>query len=257
VTIVTDPQHTEIVAEGEAHDRSRVTVAISLYNYRDYITTCLQSVHDQTLQHLDLVVVDDGSHDDGHHEVQRWLAANRHRFGRYSLLKHRTNRRLAAARNTAFARARTELVFVLDADNLLYPRCLQELCAALDVSGASFAYSYLEKFGDGSGLHNLTPWNPSGFKNGNTIDAMVLLRRDVWKTVGGYSIDMPVMGWEDFDLWFKIARVNGWGVQVPEILGRYRVHHDSMIWTVTNPRADELWRHLRSRYPEAFASPEV
>lgn len=250
-------QHTDIVIEGEAHDQARVTVAISLYNYREYIAACLQSVHDQTLEHLDLVVVDDGSSDGGIQEVHRWLSQNGHRFGRYALLKHRANRQLPATRNSAFSRSRTEYVFVLDADNLLYPRCLQALSAALDESGASFSYCYLEKFGDGSGLHNLSAWNPADFKNGNTIDAMALLRRSVWERAGGYSTGMPAMGWEDFDLWFKIARLGGWGIQVPEILGRYRVHHDSMIWTVTNPNADELWQYLRQMYPEAFTSPGV
>jgi glycosyltransferase involved in cell wall biosynthesis len=252
-----DVQDAEVVAERETHGAARVTVAISLYNYRQYIRACLESVHDQTLEHLDLVVVDDRSDDGGDLEVRRWLSVNGGRFGRYSLLKHRTNSKLAATRNTAFARARTEYVFVLDADNLLYPRCLHELCVALDESASSFAYCYLEKFGDASGLHNMSPWDPSSFKNGNTIDAMVLLRKSVWESAGRYSTDMPIMGWEDFDLWFKVARIGGWGIQVPEILGRYRVHHDSMIVTVTNPRSNELSRHLRSKYPEAFDSSDV
>ena len=63
---------------------------------------------------------------------------------------------------------------------------------------------------------------------------------------------MPVMGWEDFDLWFKIARLKGWGLQVPEILGRYFVHRDSMLRTVTNPEAERQWAYLRSKYPEFF-----
>jgi hypothetical protein len=60
------------------------------------------------------------------------------------------------------------------------------------------------------------------------------------------------MGWEDFDLWFKLARLGHWGVLVPEILARYRVHGESMLRTVTNPKVDRLWAHLRSTYPEFF-----
>jgi glycosyltransferase involved in cell wall biosynthesis len=252
-----DDQHTDVVIESRLGDDARVTVAISLYNYRSYIASCLQSVRDQTLEHVDLVVVDDCSSDGGADEVARWFSVNGHRFGRHALLRHRTNRRLSAARNTAFAWAKTDYVFTLDADNLLYPRCLERLAEGLDESAASFAYCYLEKFGDESGLHNLNPWNPSTLRNGNEIDAMVLLRRSVWESVGGYSMDMPAMGWEDFDLWFKIARSGGWGIQVPEILGRYHVHRDSMLLSVTNRCADELWQHLRSRYPEAFGSSEI
>jgi glycosyltransferase involved in cell wall biosynthesis len=252
-----DDQRTDVLAEGGTGEPARVTVAISLYNYRQHILECLDSVNAQTIGQVDLIVVDDCSTDRGSDDVLRWLETFGGRFARYKLVRHVTNRGLAAARNTAFAQARTEYVFVLDADNLLYPRCLQQLVGALDVSGASFAYCYLEKFGTGRGLHNLSPWRPSSLQHGNSIDAMVLLRRTVWEAVGGYSSDMPAMGWEDFDFWFKIAGINGWGVQAPEILGRYRVHADSMIQTVTNPRAGELWQYLRARYPESFTDARV
>jgi glycosyltransferase involved in cell wall biosynthesis len=244
----------EVVAEHGRHEDSAVTFAVSLYNYRDYVLSCLESAKAQTINDLDLIVVDDHSADGGKDVVRRWLEENNERFGRCTLVRHTENRGLAAARNTAFARARTEYVFVCDADNLLYPRCLQQLAAALDATAASFAYCHLEKFGAVSGLQNTHCWNADSLHKGNRIDAMVLLRRSVWHAVGGYSYDMPVMGWEDYDLWFKIARIKGWGVQVPEILARYCVHKDSMIHSVTNPSAARLWDYLRSRYSEFFGA---
>ena len=245
-------EEVEIVAEHERHVDSAVTVAVSLYNYCDHVLACLDSAKAQTISDLDLIVVDDHSADGGKDVVTRWLEENNERFGRCTLVRHMENRGLAAARNTAFALASTQYVFVCDADNLLYPRCLQQLAAALDTTDASFAYCHLEKFGAASGLKNIHSWNAASLHKGNKIDAMVLLRRSVWHAVGGYSYDMPVMGWEDYDLWFKIARMKGWGVQVPEILARYCVHMDSMIHSVTNPAADRLWDYLRSKYSEFF-----
>jgi len=43
--------------------KGSLTVAISLFNYRDYIIPCLESVKSQTLKDLDLIVVDDCSTD--------------------------------------------------------------------------------------------------------------------------------------------------------------------------------------------------
>jgi hypothetical protein len=134
---------------------------------------------------------------------------------------------------------------------LLYPRCLESLISALENCDASFAYPYLEEFGDGNKLKNTKPWNPVTLVAVNTIDAMVLLRKNVLDKVNGYSI-MPVMGWEDYELWFKIARIKGWGVQVPEILARYRLHKTSMLNTVTNPNVEKLWNYLKENYPEFF-----
>lgn len=124
--------------------------------------------------------------------------------------------------------------------------------SVLDECAVSFAYCYLEKFGETTALMNTKPWHPRLLQHGNTIDAMVLHRRAVWNEAGGYSTDMPVMGWEDFDLWFKIAKINGWGILVPEILARYRVHASSMLNTITNPNVEKLWSYLRSRHPEFF-----
>ena len=53
-----------------------VTVAISLFNYGDYIIPCLESVKTQTLNDLDLIVVDDCSTDDSLKVVVDWLAKN-------------------------------------------------------------------------------------------------------------------------------------------------------------------------------------
>lgn len=232
-----------------------VTVTISLFNYEKHVPACLDSVAAQTLGPIEILVVDDCSTDASPRVVTHWLEENGPRFTRYRLLHHRRNQGLAHARNTAFAHAAAPLVFVLDADNILYPPCLDRLYAALQTSEASFAYCYAEAFGEKTGLINLKPWNPNSFSENNHIDAMVLLRKSVWEQVGGYSTDMPVMGWEDFDLWFKIARAKGWGIQVPEILTRYRVHATSMLNAITNHNGDLLWAHLRTKYPELF--PEV
>jgi glycosyltransferase involved in cell wall biosynthesis len=232
---------------------AEVTVIVSLYNYAKFVSACLDSVRTQTLEPLELIVVDDRSADSSADVVREWLDENGGRFRAFQLLRHRANSGLARTRNTAVAHSRSPFVFVLDADNTLYPRCLERLLSALRNCDASFAYCYAERFGDLSELSNYRPWDPRRFPGGNEIDAMVLLRRSEWAKVGGYSTDMPVMGWEDFDLWFKLARAKGWGVLVPEILTRYRVHGTSMLRTVTNPRAEALWSHLRSTYPEFFS----
>jgi GT2 family glycosyltransferase/SAM-dependent methyltransferase len=229
-----------------------LTVAVSLFNYRDYIIPCLESVKSQTLKDLDLIVVDDCSTDGSLTVVTDWLEKNETAFRDVLVIRHKSNRGLPHARNTAFAYAGTDFVFVLDADNLLYPRCLERLLGALKHCDASFAYCLLEKFGEETGIGNTKPWNPIALQHGNFIDAMVLHRKGAWEEAGGYATDMPAMGWEDFDLWFRIARAGGWGVQIPEILARYRVRRSSMLHTVTNPNANKLWAYLRAKHPESF-----
>ncbi len=246
----------EILWELSGDESAEVTVAISLYNYAGFIAGTLDSVRAQTLKALDLVVVDDCSTDDSRRIAREWLEVNGKRFGRCVLLKNDENQGLGRTRNNAFCFARSEFVFVLDADNLLYPRCLGRLLAAAQNSGATFAYCYLEKFEGVRKLGNLQAWDPNLLHLGNMTDAMVLHRKKTWKEVGGYSEDMPFNGWEDYDLWFKIADIGGWGVRIPEILARYRVHPDSMLHNETDTTASQarLWKYLESKHPQFFAS---
>ena len=231
-------------------DVPTTTVLVSLYNYQQFIRTCLDSVAAQTVADLDLIVIDDCSQDESVAEAHGWLAENCDRFHRCLLLANERNRGPSPTRNAAFAFVRTECIFILDADNQIYPRCIAQLEGALSQCDASFAFCYRELFGRIGLIDNRSPWNPEKLPCGNYIDAMVLMRSDVWRTIGGNACDMPHPGWEDFDLWFKIARRGGWAIHVPEILARYRVHGDSLLHTTTNRERNhqELWDWLRDKY---------
>ena len=219
---------------------AEVTVCVSLFNYEAYIESCLDSVAAQTLPSLDLIIVDDASTDAGRECVANWLEANKSRFLHSSLMKHTTNQGLPATRNTAIRQSRSEYVFILDADNELRPRCLEALLNAAGSNEADFAYSIIEQFGDIQGLIGTDAWSPKRLARGNYIDAMALLRRDTWETVGGYR-KMKTPGWEDFDFWCRCVEAELHGVLVPEILCRYRVHSRSMLRQST----DTLLQHIR------------
>jgi hypothetical protein len=57
-----------------------------------------------------------------------------------------------------------------------------------------------------------------------------------------------VFGWEDWELWLRLASRGDHGVLVPQMLGRYRVQAGSMIG-VTNLAVDESLAHLRALHP--------
>ncbi len=252
----------EILFEWRRADISvpSISVVVPLFNYGHFLVETLESVSRQTLENLDLVIVDDDSTDDSAEVARQWLDKHGERFRKASLLKHRNNAGLAQTRNDGFSQTETEFVFPLDADNLIYPTCLKKLEQSLQSSAASFAYCLVERFTGGLDdlkppyLMHLYPWDAEKLGLGNTIDAMVLMRKSVWELVGGYSVSMPRPGWEDYDFWFKLARANGYGLQVHEILARYRVHSNSMLHTVTNHEKSqkELDRYMREKFPEFF-----
>jgi glycosyltransferase involved in cell wall biosynthesis len=164
-----------------------------------------------------------------------WFAEGRHRhkFGRVLLVQHLANEGLSSTRNTALSLIDTPYTFILDADNLLYPRALNTLRAALENSGAAMAYSLIERFGVEQSITNNEVWSADELSHGPYIDAMSMLRTDVVRELGGYRSMPSKFGWEDYDLWCKLVDHEFSGCLVPQILCRYRVHLASMTATMT------------------------
>ena len=219
-----------------------VTVIIPLYNYAHYIEEALDSVRDQTIPRLDLVVVDDVSTDSSLQVAVAWARRHASRFNRILVVRNETNSGLARSRNTGFDIAETPFVLPLDADNRLRPDCCTTLLAALRDSRAGFAYPILQCFGAAEHVIGTEPFAPMRFASSNYIDAMALVAKWCWAKVGGYThIDY---GWEDYDFWCKCVEHGVWGQHVREVLAEYRVHESSMLRTATD-RPDNKRKVIR------------
>jgi len=226
--------------------RPEISVVVTLYNYAHVVIETLDSIVASTDVDLEIVVVDDHSADDGRAAVERWM--DHHPGTPTLLLGSDVNRGLPASRNLGFEHARAPKVMVMDADNLVYPTALRRLADALDADpDAAFAYSMLEEFGVRSGVRSAMGWHVPWLCEANYIDAQAMIRRDAWQRHGGYQASDLVFGWEDWDLWLRLAAAGDHGVHVPELLGRYRTQEVSMLST-SNLVADHMLRHLREAY---------
>jgi hypothetical protein len=222
----------------DLHRDPRVTVITALYNHSALIGEALDSVSNSHMRELELVVVDDGSSDDSRDTTAEWMSA--HPWIPARLIAHGVNRGLGAARNTATDFARAPYCFVLDADNEVYPRCLDVLAWALDsIPEVAFAYPMLEVFGmteafvsgDADYLQSVLGWQPERLRLGNYIDALSMIRVKRLREIGGFTTDRRLYGWEDYDLWCRMAE-RGWSGQlVPQIQARYRASPGSMVST--------------------------
>jgi glycosyltransferase involved in cell wall biosynthesis len=237
----------EIVREKRAA-APQVSVIVSLYNYGHYLDACLDSIRMQTQKDLEIIVVDDCSPDGGLGVATRWLGRNEDAFAGYRLLHHTKNMGLAFARNTAFAHAAAPYVFVMDADNMLYPPAVARCLETIKSSGAGAAYTQLEFFDERKGVGLADFWSAERLKRNNYIDAMSLVDKKAWEKVGGYS-QLTAAGWEDYDFWCKFVEHDLTAVFIPEMLCRYRWHGKSMSNNETYPNAGPLILEMSMRHP--------
>jgi hypothetical protein len=99
-------------------DSPTVSVVISLYNKGNYVERALSSVFAQTYPPLEVIIVDDGSTDDGHEKV---LNFNNPKI----ILVKQENKGPGSARNTGLAIAKGKYIAFLDADDEWYPSFLE------------------------------------------------------------------------------------------------------------------------------------
>ena len=225
-----------------------VSGCVTLYNYERFVEECLDSVAAQTHEKLELLVIDDASPKDNSAETAAaWAEKNDARFHRVRVLAHVRNQGPAEARNTVFREAAGEFVFIIDADNDIFPRAIARLYDAAHTGGFDATYSQIVKFGDEMAIGEADIWDIVEMRRQNYVDVMALVRRAAWAAVDGFThIDD---GWEDYDFWLKFIDAGFSAAYVPEILCRYRVHGKSRTATEAHAAHEDLrvlmaFRHI-------------
>jgi glycosyltransferase involved in cell wall biosynthesis len=239
----------------EANLNPSVTVLITLFNYSDYIQECLDSVCASLAENLpngfDVLVIDDCSTDHSAQLVETYIQKVSTPI---CLVKKQFNTGLGDARNVGLKLARAPFIFVLDADNWIYPNCLSVLYTTIISSDYAAVYGIINRFNHktrkGIGLMSFYEWDVRELISYPYIDAMAMFKKEIVIQVGGYSTELMCIawsGWEDYDLWLKLAQAKQTCKLIPRILSSYRVHPTSMIST-TNNHSRTIAQHFTKKF---------
>lgn len=194
-----------------------VSVVIPLYNKARFIDRAVDSVLGQSLEDFELVVVDDGSTDDGPDRVEELAKADR----RVRLVKQ-ANRGPGGARNRGMRESRAELVAFLDADDEWLPEYLAQGVEALQRAGPDVCAAVCGYIEWPSGLSREEMWRQRGIVEGTfglnaeTPPELVvsrlaymspwstLARKDLLLRYGGFFDRERCLYAEDAHLWLKV-----------------------------------------------------
>lgn len=111
-----------------------ISIIVPVYQVKDYIDECLESLLRQTHTKLEIILVDDGSTDGSGEVCDRY--ANRET--RVQVL-HQDNQGLSAARNAGLEFAKGEYVAFVDSDDVVLPDFIETLYELLDEYRADIA----------------------------------------------------------------------------------------------------------------------
>jgi hypothetical protein len=245
-------------ADGPDSPVPDVSVLVTVYNYGRFVRGALESALASRGVSVELVVIDDASTDGSPQVVREFM--NDHPEDAITFIEQRINTGVQRARNLAFSMVRAPFVFVLDADNMIFPDGIAKLRRALERDpGAGYAYGLMERFTEDRslGVMNDSAWDAARLAEEHYIDAMALIRVAGWQQVGGYVTEQSLeLGWEDYDLWLSFAMAGMHGAYVREFVGRYRLHGVSSL-TVTTLDTEALRARLQERHAGFFAGQQT
>ena len=229
-------------------EKELVSVVIPCYNSGATLVKTIASVQSQTWEHIELIVVDDGSSDDHTLHILNALRGIR--------LIRQQNSGLPAARNAGFLNATGAYFLPLDADDWLEPDAIERLLLGLrgDVN-AQFAYSYIQLEGEAQGVIKKS-YNFFEQLFLNQMPYCMLISRFVWESVGGYDESMR-QGYEDWEFNIRLGASGFFGHVVQYPLLHYRVSSSGMLISKSNQIHCLLWLQIQRKHQDVFYLPHL
>jgi len=187
-----------------------ISVVIPLYNAEQTVGRAINSVLEQTYHVFDVIVVDDGSKDEGPDIVMNFHDPRIH------LIKQ-NNKGPAGARNTGISYSKAELIAFLDADDEWSKDFLSNILLLFQKfpTAGIYATAYDVCPDDGKNFWDGLP-KPDGIitdffraqciadRYPSITPSFVAIPKAILEEYGGFNEKM-IYGKEDWDLWSRIA----------------------------------------------------
>ena len=226
-----------------------VSVIVPMFDAARFVAEAIGSVRAQTLDAIEIIVVDDASTDDGPVMVAAMAAAD----ARIRLLRQPVNRGPSAARNRGIAMATGRWIALLDADDAYQADRLARLVALAEARGADLCSDNLLLVPQDA-PSEARPMIPAALLSGDRALGLAefirrnvadparpgvnfgflkpIMRRDFLR-VHGIAYDERVRFAEDFALYADCLRAGACWWMSPEPGYRYRVRPDSLTQVQT------------------------
>ena len=181
-------------------DNVLVSIIIPVYNTKaEFIKECIESIVDIKYPH-EIIVVDDGSYEK---DTLEFLSI----MGNDSNVKllQKNNEGASSARNFGIKNAIGKYILPLDSDDLLISKNLElALDKLLSDENIDIVYGDFQNFGDKNTYNKSGEFSRMKIAiSGNYVSAVILYKKEVWDSLGGYDITFNSI--EDWDFSSRAA----------------------------------------------------
>lgn len=181
-------------------DNVLVSIVIPVYNTKaEFIKECIESIVDIKYPH-EIIVVDDGSYEK---DTLEFLSIMRNDSNVKLLQKN--NEGASSARNFGIKNATGKYILPLDSDDLLISKNLElALDKLLSDENIDIVYGDFQNFGDKNTYNKSGEFSRMKIAiSGNYVSAVILYKKEVWDSLGGYDITFNSI--EDWDFSSRAA----------------------------------------------------
>lgn len=240
---------------------------MGIYNSAPTLAEALDSLLAQTYQGFKVIMCDDGSKDNTIEVAQSYVDRFPEKF---ILLRNNRNMGLNYTLNHCLEYVDTDYVARMDGDDLSMPtrfeKELEFLESHPEYSFVSSPMIYFDNKGEfRRGKGGYTPQNGVDFLNGRTFcHAPVMMRREAYDAVHGYTVSKYLLRLEDQHLWLKLYKKGYKGYNLSECLYMMRDDRNATARRDFITRRNEMLHRLRIchtfnlplwRYIESVAVP--
>ena len=250
-----------------AHSVPPLSIVVNNWNYERYVGLAIDSALTQTLEGVEVIVVDDGSSDNSRSVIES--------FGDRVQAVFKDNGGQGSAFNAGHRVATSPIVIFLDADDVLFPKAGERIVGAWNPGLSKIHWPMTRIDAEGNPLGGLVPYDPlpAGdmrsltFEHGPSSSASSPTSGNAWSRAFLDRV-MPVpenthrIGADAF--LFGLAPALGQILRISEPLGSYRLHRSNYRGTDFDSRLSagiasiqEQWRLLLAISAETGHTPDV
>lgn len=123
--------------------KPKVSVIVPVYNVSNYLEQCLDSLICQTLENIEILLINDASPDSRDDEICKLYDDE---FPQINYITHKVNKGLGGARNTGIRNAKADYIAFVDSDDWLELNMLKELYNTSTHTGACITQCYFYEY---------------------------------------------------------------------------------------------------------------